>query len=267
MLVQESRLNQEVSKEMSAVEAGENAESNITGKRGSQCPKVASFDFESNVRALVLAPHPDDEVLGCGGTICKFGRKGMHFKIVYMTDGRHGSTSISTDKLVEIRKKEAVNGLRVLGCNDVTFLGKPDRGLKCDDVTIGALKAILSAYEPRLLFLPPFDDFHPDHAATSEAAAIALKDCDHNVDCYFYEVMSTVTPNIVVDITDVMRLKIKAMDKHRSQIEVVDYSKKIKALNSYRSILAGKRVKYCEAYFSCSRTDLVDLARSSGIIV
>jgi LmbE family N-acetylglucosaminyl deacetylase len=267
MFVQKSRLNQEVSKEMSAVEAGENAGSKIIGKRGSQCPKVASFDFESDVKALVLAPHPDDEVLGCGGTICKFGRKGMHFKIVYMTDGRHGGTSIHSDKLVEIRKKEAVNGLRILGCNDVTFLGRPDGELRCNDVTVGALKAILDAYEPRLLFLPPFNDFHSDHTATSEAAAIALKDYDHHVDCYLYEGTSTVTPNIVVDITDVMRLKIKAMNKHKSQIAVVDYSKKIKALNSYRSFYGGEHVKYCEAYFSCSRTDLVDLARSSGIIV
>jgi LmbE family N-acetylglucosaminyl deacetylase len=260
-------MNQEVSKEMSAVEAGKNAESIITRKRVSQWPKVASFDFESNEKALVLAPHPDDEVLGCGGTICKLGRKGMHFKIVYMTDGRHGSTSIPTDKLVEIRKKEAVNGLRVLGCNDVTFLGGLDGALRCNDVTVGALKAILDAYEPGLLFLPPFDDFHSDHAATTETAAIALRDYNHSVDCYFYEVMTTVRPNVVVDISDVMHLKIKAMSRHRSQRYAVDYKKHIKGLNSYRSIYYGRRVRYCEAYFNCSRTDLVDLARSSGIIV
>ena len=190
----------------------------------------------------------------------------MHFKVVYMTDGRHGSTSIPIDKLVDVRKKEAMNGLRVLGCNDVRFLEKPDRGLRSDDVTVGVLKSILDDHKPRLLFLPPFDDFHPDHAATSRAAAIALRDHNYSVDCYFYEIMTTVTPNVVVDITDVMHLKIKAMNRHRSQVDVVDYAKKIKGLNSYRSIYAGKRVKYCEAFFNCSRTDLVDLAENSGIL-
>ncbi|MGD0056936.1 MAG: PIG-L family deacetylase [Methanomassiliicoccales archaeon] len=211
-------------------------------ERRPQCPRVASFDFNPNSEALVLAPHPDDEVLGCGGAICEFGRKGMHVKVVYMTDGRHGSTSIPMDKLVNVRRKEVMNGLRVLGCNDVGFIEKPNQGFRSDNVTVGVLKSILDDYKPRLLFLPPFDDFHPDHAATSRAAAIALRDYDYVVDCHFYEAMTTVTPNVIVDMTDVMRFKIKAMRRHRSQIDVVDYAKKIKGLNSYRSTY-GREVR------------------------
>jgi LmbE family N-acetylglucosaminyl deacetylase len=252
---------------MSATEAAEYTKTYSAEKGRFQFPKVIPHDFSPDLSALVLSPHPDDDIFGCGGTICKFGKKGMHFKVVYMTDGRHGSDSIPVDKLIDVRKKEAMNGLRVLGCTDAVFLDNPDLGLRCDAKTIRTLKTVFNDYSPKVVFLPPFEDFHPDHVTTSRLTARVLREYSDKVDCYFYEVMAPIVPNTLVDITEVMDLKIKAMKQHKSQIDVVDYAEKIKGLNSYRSIYVEKNVKYCEAFLGCSREAFVNLAESLGVLM
>jgi LmbE family N-acetylglucosaminyl deacetylase len=228
---------------------------------------VKTLDLEPNTRVLVLSPHPDDDIFGCGGTICKFTRKGTKFKIVYMTDGRFGSDSIPPKELIEIRRKEAKGALRVLGCSDFVFLENIDLGLRCDQNNIDKLRSILDDFKPKALFIPSFEDFHPDHVTTNRLAARVLNDYENEIDCYSYEVMAPVRPNVFVDITEFMDLKIKAMRQHKTQIDVVDYAEKIIGLNSYRSIFAEKHIKYCEAFHKCSRQDFISMAESMGVLV
>jgi len=230
-------------------------------------PRVKTLDLEPGTNALVLSPHPDDDVFGCGGTICKFTRTGTKFKIVYMTDGRFGSDSIPPDDMVGIRKREAKEALSVLGCSDLVFLENFDLGLRCDQSNIDKLRSILVDFGPKALFIPSFEDVHPDHVTTNRLAARVLNDYGSEIDCYSYEVMAPVRPNIFVDITDYMELKVKAMEQHSSQIAVVDYPEKIRGLNSYRSIYVEKRVKYCEAFHKCSRQGFVSMAESVGVLV
>ncbi len=232
-----------------------------------QFPRVSTIDFEPDTSALVLSPHPDDDIFGCGGTICKFTRKGTKFKIAYMTDGRFGSDSIPPKELIEIRRKEAEDALSVLGCSDFVFLENVDLGLRCDQNNIDKLRYILDDFKPKALFIPSFEDFHPDHVTTNRLAARVLNDYGDEIDCYSYEVMAPVRPNVFVDITEFMDLKIKAMKQHKTQIEVVDYAEKIIGLNSYRSIFAEKHVKYCEAYHKCTRRAFISMAESMGVLV
>ncbi|MDD1766040.1 MAG: PIG-L family deacetylase [Methanomassiliicoccales archaeon] len=260
-------MKRESSMQMSATEAAEYTKTYSAEKGMFQFPRVIPHDFSPDFNALVLSPHPDDDVFGCGGTVCKFGKKGMHFKVVYMTDGRYGSNSIPMDKLIDIRKKEAVNGLRVLGCTDTVFLDNPDLGLRCDGKTVKTLESIFRDYEPKAVFLPPFEDFHPDHVTTSRLAARVLRDYSNDIECYFYEVMAPIIPNTLVDITEVMDLKTRAMRQHKSQIDVVDYAEKIKGLNSYRSIFTEKHIKYCEAFHRCSREAFISIAESLGVLM
>lgn len=232
-----------------------------------QFPRVKTLELEPDARALVLSPHPDDDIFGCGGTMCRFTRKGARFRVVYLTDGRFGSDRIPPEELIGIRRKEAEEALRVVGCSDFVFLGNMDLGLRCDQGNIDGLRSILTDFRPSALFLPSFEDLHPDHVTTNRLAARVLKDYEDEVECFSYEVMAPVRPNVFVDITDVVGLKIEAIRQHRSQNEVVDYAEKIIGLNSFRSIHVDRSIKYCEAFNRCSRQDFIDIAESLGVLV
>jgi LmbE family N-acetylglucosaminyl deacetylase len=228
-------------------------------------PRFETLDLSNHPRLLVLAPHPDDDVIGCGGTIRKAVQKGAKVKVVYLTDGRFGNNSYSEKELIEIRKTEALNGLRVLGCDDAVFFGNPDMGLQVDEQNVGRLHQLLEEYHPTAIFIPSFQEMPPDHLMTARIAAHALRRYEREVQCYGYEVWVPLIPTILVDITDVIEIKVEAIRQHRSQVAVSDYSVKIKGLNSYRSMYARKEVDYCEAFTLHSRIQFVELANGLGV--
>jgi LmbE family N-acetylglucosaminyl deacetylase len=79
--------------------------------------------------ALVFSPHPDDESLGCGGTILKKKQAGANVKLVHVSDGGASTTLIPREELTAMRRKECVDAGRVLGVDDIYFLDFPDGNL------------------------------------------------------------------------------------------------------------------------------------------
>ncbi|OGY22991.1 MAG: hypothetical protein A2172_03600 [Candidatus Woykebacteria bacterium RBG_13_40_15] len=75
---------------------------------------------------LVFSPHPDDDLIGCGGSIAQHVKEGNKVSVVYMTSGESGSLKYSKDALAKIREKEARNALGVFGIRDLAFLRNPD---------------------------------------------------------------------------------------------------------------------------------------------
>jgi LmbE family N-acetylglucosaminyl deacetylase len=214
----------------------------------------------------VVAPHQDDEVLGCGGTIYHYSRQGAVVKVLYMTDGSRGGEELSGPELTVIRKQEAREGLLELGCLDAVFMGYPDTRLKCDpEVVVKVLEAI-EDFRPNKIFMPFFFEIHPDHITTGKLVAHALQWYSHSVECYNYEVWTPFFPNIIIDITSSIDAKLNALSKHQSQIGIINYIDKIKGLNAYRSITAGRKIDYCEAFIKGSREEHIHLARMLGIL-
>jgi LmbE family N-acetylglucosaminyl deacetylase len=134
---------------------------------------------------LVLAPHPDDETLGCGGTIMQKLAAGVPVQVVIAADGRyaHPSSKLPVEALVEIRKEEARRACAILGLphESITFLGFEDlrladhRGLLRE-----RLFAILNTMNPEEIFVSSVIDNHPDHRVLAELArelAQARHDC------------------------------------------------------------------------------------------
>ncbi len=226
-------------------------------------PKIE--EIESG-KVLIISPHPDDDLIGCGGTICKYIKNNSKVKVVYMTDGRMGNPDIPLNELINIRKEEAKNALHLLGCQDIIFLNYPDHNLNCDTDSIGRILNILKEYRPQSIYVPFFLDNHPDHIATVKIVASALRYYPHNLNCYNYEVWTALPPNIIVDISDVIDKKIKAIKTHKTQINKIDYAEKIRGLNAYRSITAGRDIKYCEAFYKCSKQEYINLAKKMDLI-
>jgi len=140
----------------------------------------------------VFAPHPDDETLGCGGTIILKRAAGASVKLVFMTDG---STShrrfLAGEELSRLRKSEALAAARVLGLapGDVQFLDFPDSKLgSWHDMAVDAVLAILRQHRPKEVFVPYEADGTPDHEATWRIVTEAVAHSDLALRFYEYPV-------------------------------------------------------------------------------
>lgn len=227
-------------------------------------PKIELVEDESSTRMLVLSPHEDDEVLGCGGTMRRVALAGGRIKVLYMTDGRFGNMAFSPKIMPDVRMKEAWEGLKILGVNEAHFNGAMDLGLVCDEKTVRAVVDQMKEIDANVLFVPHYNENHPDHWTTCEVAVTALELSGREMDVYEYEVWTSFIPNTLVDITDVMDNKVEAIGKHQSQVQMIDYASKIRGLNAYRSINAVRNSKYCEAFVKSSAKDFIKKFRNNG---
>lgn len=124
---------------------------------------------------LVLAPHPDDETLGCGATIMRKLAAGSAVQVVVAADGRYAypSTKLPVETLIEIREEEARQACAILGLpfNNIAFLRFED--LRLSDhrgVLRDRLFDILDKLEPEEIFVSSVIDNHPDHRVLAEIA-------------------------------------------------------------------------------------------------
>lgn len=122
---------------------------------------------------LVLAPHPDDETLGCGATIMRKRAAGTPVKVVIATDGRHShhSSTLSGDTLVAIREQEALRAGAILGLHaeDIIFLRFEDGRLADYRQALhDRLVDIITSVNPEEMFVSSIIDTHPDHRVLGE---------------------------------------------------------------------------------------------------
>lgn len=201
-------------------------------------------------RLLVLAPHPDDEVIGCGGLVAQHLREGRAVRIVVVTDGAAANTG-AADREEESRRGVARLATE-LGAASLDFLGLPDRG--ADDTVAPRLREILLAFRPDLIAVPSPIEIHPDHLAVSRAFC-ELVQSDETLFAdlavarvAFYEVSQPIRPNTLVDISDVAALKDQAIREHYSQMAIRDYAALARGLNAYRAMTLPPTTVAAEAY-------------------
>jgi N-acetylglucosamine malate deacetylase 1 len=200
---------------------------------------------------LVIAPHPDDEAIGCGGTICLHSARGDRVTAVFLTSGELGLKQVSSETAWAIREREAKVAARILGLAETAFLRLPDWAVG-DHLAGGAalLKPILKHEQPDLIFLPHPDDWHPDHRAAWPVLKRALRGVKPSRCPVLraYEVWTPLaTGEEVQDISAVMPRKLRALRAHRSQLEEFDYVSAVQGLNRFRGALSGK-CRYAEVF-------------------
>jgi LmbE family N-acetylglucosaminyl deacetylase len=202
------------------------------------------------MNVLVLAPHPDDETVGCGGAVLRHTRAGDRAVVVCLTSGELSLKHLPPAEARTLREAEARAAAHVLGVGDVAFLRLPDWGL-ADHVTEAAqaLGDLLCAEPPDLCYCPHALDAHPDHQAALPVLWAALDLAGMRAPAVRgYEVWSPLSAfDVVEDISDVMDGKIKALRKHRSQYGGFDYERAVRGLNAYRGELCAK-VRYAEVF-------------------
>ena len=220
-------------------------------------------EVNSNVRILVLAPHQDDPIIGCGGTMCKLAKKGAHVKVLYMTDSSYESNIGPSCGLVPMVQKEAEESMATLRCFESEHLDLPSLAMRCDRNNQRRLYRAIDYYSPDIMFVPSLQDMHPDNMMTGLLAAHALREYDGRLTLYSYEVWGGLFPNTMVEITEVMDDKIAAIKARRSQAKLVDDERMLREANSFR-LSASQPERYCEPFLRQEREDFVTMAERLG---
>jgi LmbE family N-acetylglucosaminyl deacetylase len=195
------------------------------------------------MNVLVIAPHPDDEAIGCGGALCNHAARGDRVVVVFLTSGELGLKHLPPEKAWRIREAEARKSAGILGVAVTEFLRLPDWTLgEHIKAGVNLLAPILKREEAGLIYLPHPKDDHPDHKAAWPLLRRALRTSGIAVaDLRSYEVWTPLSENnLVEDITQVMPRKLRAIRAHRSQMAEFDYARAVKGLNQFRGEIAGK---------------------------
>ncbi|MDD3013833.1 MAG: PIG-L family deacetylase [Candidatus Gastranaerophilales bacterium] len=192
----------------------------------------AKLELNSNNKCLLLAPHPDDETMGCGGLLLKHS---SIFDVVCLTDGRYGGYDQSNDEIAALRKIEFEKALDKIGILNYCMLKIEDRKLIKNYPVFENINVEKYDY----VFIPNYFDQHKDHKAVTILLQKLLRTKKHkvNLKIAFYEVWSPITiPNFYFDISDVIEEKESLIDIYQSQLKHVDFKAGIKSLNLYRGM-------------------------------
>jgi LmbE family N-acetylglucosaminyl deacetylase len=192
------------------------------------------------MNVLVIAPHPDDESIGCGGAICLHTDRGDRVDVVFLTSGEFALSDLPQEKAWAIREGEAEEAARILGIANVTFLRRPDHylGVGIEEAAAG-LRPLLGQHQPQLIYLPHACDGHSDHRACQPIVQAALSSSLIPLPALLgYEVWTPLSEyDRAENISETMERKLQAVRAHRSQIKQIRYDRAIRALNEYRGTM------------------------------
>lgn len=211
-------------------------------------------------RVLVFAAHPDDEIIGCGGTIARLTAEGKQVFVLTFCAGETGYATVEQkETIAQVRQAEAQACDRVLGIAERVILGKPTQGVVNDRETYQRCVRLIRHYRPDLILTHWNEDKHRDHRAISALTDEARWKAYENVladfgepwytpELYYYEVLELFPhPSLLVDISDYLPKKLEAMQTQQSQFAVLpgvmDY---IEGLAKVRGYARGTR--YAEAF-------------------
>lgn len=220
-------------------------------------------------RILAFAPHPDDEIFGCGGALALLCDNNAKALIQVCTDGSLGGIQQGEIGLVEGRKIEsnrALESLQINGRASLNFWDFADRSLAQEPTLTEAIRSAVSGFKPDLVFAPSLMEVHPDHLAV----AIAVFECwqtatiGQSFELCMYEIGRPVETNCLVDISSVSDRKRRAMECFKSQLAERDYLHVIEGLNRYRSYTLGNHVAAAEAFFRLPKAAPLLSGRSVG---
>jgi LmbE family N-acetylglucosaminyl deacetylase len=210
--------------------------------------------FEAK-KIIVIAPHPDDEVIGPGGTLIKEVSSGAEVTIIYVTGNNNSE-----------RKREAISAANFLKVSAV-FLNMTEGDISIDPETLSVFANELNKIEADKIYIPLLCDDHDDHKrvnqlllASYEKEYIEKK----NIEIWCYQIYTVLPANYIVDITDVIEKKKQAIKLYKSQENNRDWAHWAAGLNAFntRFLSGSPNKRYAETFFLLSLSDYMDICRN-----
>lgn len=181
---------------------------------------------------LVFAAHPDDEVIGAGGTIAKLASQGEQVVSVIFSYGEGSDPTKEPEGLIQERVKESKKAGNILGTKEVIFLGLSDIKFTSDIAQPSTKKKvadILQRYKPDKIYTHNQDDLHPAHRETGKLVKQVLGELKLRADVQAFTISVPIkfvrrdSPRVYVDITKTFPLKLKALQAFRTQKHLLSF--------------------------------------------
>jgi len=208
-------------------------------------PLPPELDLAPARRVLVIAPHPDDETLGCGGTLARLASTcDIHVLLVTNGDGGGGLPPGTGER----RKQEMDAATKALGITTpVLHLDQPDGHFSDSPAFRKALASHLERLQPNWVFLPWLGDSHLDHSRIARASSEVLRHSQVE-QLLYYETWTPVAATHVVDITTTLETKKASLLCHETALKYGNYMDAMLGLNAYRALyLAPDQRRWAEA--------------------
>lgn len=203
------------------------------------------MNIQKSDKILIVAPHADDESIGVGGLLSKYGSQ---CDVWLLTDGRKGNTPnvrFTKEELITERENEFKRVMDFYAVHDFSFLKLTDGN---------ASSEISRIYNRNIrdynyIIVPNRYEMHPDHITAYKALVKMKRRQKAKGDIVEYEVWTPLlSPNVILPISDVISDKLKALSFYESQLETLDYVSLAESLSRYRGVTNDQ--KYCEAFYS-----------------
>jgi LmbE family N-acetylglucosaminyl deacetylase len=189
---------------------------------------------------LVVAAHPDDEVIGAGGTIAAHAARGDRVFIAILTEGASVQFPGEDDK-ISLKKRQAQQAAEVLGAREVFSGDFPDQRL---DVTPllevnRFVERVAREVEPHIIYTHHYADLNSDHRIAYEAAAVAARPYSlpsferllcYSVDTLTHAGRGAQQFNVYSDITETLELKLKAMQVYETEVRAYPHPRSLEAM-------------------------------------
>ncbi len=216
---------------------------------------LSKKDLKSYKRVLILAPHPDDETFGFGGSILLMLKLGIKIKIIWMT---YRSNQVRFNEGMTLLKK-----LKIEEDNSNAFPLSHYAILQKDVIKIIQLQ--IDSFHPDAICLPSFFDTHHDHSLVVNACATVLAEKNWQGDVIQYEVWNTLIPNYIIDISSVINKKKELIRIFKSQIsdQKIDYFSRIIALNRYRGLT--QTIEFAEGIILTNANTFIQMVKKKNI--
>ncbi len=214
-------------------------------------------------RILVISPHPDDEVLGCGGIMKRLTYIGQNVFVLVITRGK--KEMYSQEKILNVRQ-EAINAHKIIGVSETRFLDFPAPNLDLVSIAeiASAISAVIKELHISILYLPHKGDIHHDHKVVFDAGLVAARPVNGNSvkRIYSYETLSETEwaapfgddafiPTSFINITDFFAVKLEALKCFKSQLREFPNPRSLKSVEALAT-LRGSTVgfAYAEAFMT-----------------
>lgn len=207
-------------------------------------------------KVLVLAPHSDDETLGCGATIAKHANRGDDVRVCILTAIDFDHPVLKPNK--EDIRRETYEAMSILGLGRERVIFKDLPNLLLPDMPLHEVNRVVSEVifevKPEILYIPFMYDLHQDHRSVAYAAQVAARTCTEvgrNIrEIYMYETLSEThwnaaqleggfQPNVYNDVTGFMKLKLDAVRAYKSQLKEFPNVRCVEALESLAILRGG----------------------------
>lgn len=225
-------------------------------------PKELDSKLFSNKNVLVIAPHPDDEIIGCGGTLVKLQNDNAKITILYLTNG--STIGVLSDypegTKGQIRFDEAKNVSQLLKVNNLIYWDYNQLDAGKSQEKINKLKNIITEIKPNLIFVPFIKDRHAEHVAANKLLIEALKLSNlepESIKILSYEVWGLVPPKTYSIIDHEFELKERMLMEYRTGMKDTDYLAFCESLNFSHSREILNKNGFVETFFDQTSREFI----------